>query len=105
MIEVSDGDVTRTDGGGHVEITTDEIGNIRVVRVRFQIMGGRSEEVEIVQAIIVFVRAPEADDNEQDQGSDRQRHGHEDARKPSHFSHDGDGCPSCRQGVTGSSKE
>ena len=90
MIEVFDGDVTRTNGCRNVEVTIDEIGNIHVARVRFNIVGGRSEEVEIVQAVVVSVRAPEPNDYEKDQGGDGQSHGHEDARKSSQFSHDGD---------------
>ena len=98
MIEVSHGDITRTHGGGNVEITIDETGNVHVRGVGFDVVGGSSEEVEIVQAIAIFIRAPKTDENEEDQGSDGTSHGREDARKPSQFSHDGVRLSKVRQG-------
>lgn len=83
MVEVSDRDITRTNGSGNIEIPINEIGNIHICSVFFDVMGGSSEEVEIVQPIVVSIRAPETDKNEKDQGSDRQDHGREDARKSS----------------------
>lgn len=87
MIEVLHGDIARTNGGGPVEVTIDEIGNFSGVGL--DVVGGGSEEVEIVQPVVVFVGGPQPDENEQDQGSDGTGHRREDARESSQFSHDG----------------